>query len=167
MAPCPLPSTSAFPPISTMARGGICPSISAIATMAFRWERAALCRFTRMAPRQLHANAASEQRLGRAGTVVPIPVYDLRPFSNTLTLNFAFQAANDGSCAAAPPANMQGASLKDSYLDLTGIPHWTSLPTSSYSPTRAIPSPAKPTSPTRRWCFRTSPPPPSLRCFSP
>jgi len=61
-------------------------------------------------------------------TIVPIPVSDLRPFSNTLTLNFAFQSAGDGSCTAAPPANLQGAILKDSYLDLTGIPHWTSLP---------------------------------------
>jgi len=61
-------------------------------------------------------------------TVVPIPVYDLRPFSNTLTLNFAFQSASNGSCAAAPPANLQGAILKDSYLDIAGIPHWTSLP---------------------------------------
>jgi cellulose synthase (UDP-forming) len=61
-------------------------------------------------------------------TVVPIPVYDLRPFSNTLTLSFVFQSATGANCAAAPPANLQGAILKDSYLDLTGIPHWTSLP---------------------------------------
>jgi cellulose synthase (UDP-forming) len=72
-------------------------------------------------PHQDNASAVLE-------TVIPIPVYDLRPFSNTLTLNFAFQAATDGSCAAAPPANLQGAILKDSYLDLTGIAHWTSLP---------------------------------------
>jgi cellulose synthase (UDP-forming) len=61
-------------------------------------------------------------------TVVPIPVYDLRPFSNTLTLSFVFQSATGANCAAAPPANLQGAILKDSYLDLTGIPHWTALP---------------------------------------
>jgi cellulose synthase (UDP-forming) len=61
-------------------------------------------------------------------TVVPIPVYDLRPFSNTMTLNFTFQAAGGGSCAAAMPANLQGTVLKDSSLDLAGIPHWTSLP---------------------------------------
>ena len=61
-------------------------------------------------------------------TVVPIPVYDLRPFSNTMTLSFTFQAAGDGSCTAAMPANLQGAILKDSSLDIAGIPHWTSLP---------------------------------------
>jgi cellulose synthase (UDP-forming) len=71
-----------------------------------------------------HQDSASAVR----ETVVPIPVYDLRPFSNTLTLNFAFQSASNGSCAAAPPANLQGAILKDSYLDIAGIPHWTSLP---------------------------------------
>jgi cellulose synthase (UDP-forming) len=61
-------------------------------------------------------------------TVVPVPVYDLRPFSNTLTMSFAFQAANDGPCAAAPPANLRGVILKDSSIDLTGISHWTALP---------------------------------------
>jgi cellulose synthase (UDP-forming) len=61
-------------------------------------------------------------------TVVPIPISDLRPFSNTLTMSFAFQVAHDGNCAAAPPANLQGVILKDSYIDLAGIPHWTTLP---------------------------------------
>jgi cellulose synthase (UDP-forming) len=61
-------------------------------------------------------------------TVVPVPVVDLRPFSNTLLLNFAFQPAKDGNCAAGMPANLQGAVLKDSTLDITGIPHWTKLP---------------------------------------
>jgi cellulose synthase (UDP-forming) len=61
-------------------------------------------------------------------TVVPIPVVDLRPFSNSMMLNFTFQPAKDGRCAAAMPANLQGAVLKDSHLDITDIPHWTQLP---------------------------------------
>lgn len=61
-------------------------------------------------------------------TIIPIPVNYLRPFSNTIKLNFVFQSAKDGHCAAAPPANLQGAILKDSYLDISGIPHWTALP---------------------------------------
>ncbi len=61
-------------------------------------------------------------------TVVPIPVTDLRPFSNTIKLNFVFQSGKDGHCEAAPPANLQGAILKESYLDISGIPHWTALP---------------------------------------
>jgi cellulose synthase (UDP-forming) len=60
--------------------------------------------------------------------VVPIPVYDLRPFSNTLTMSFAFQTAKDGGCATVPPGNLQGVILKDSYIDLTGIQHWTAMP---------------------------------------
>jgi cellulose synthase (UDP-forming) len=61
-------------------------------------------------------------------TVIPIPIYDLRPFANTIQLQFVFQPARAGNCAAAPPANLQGAILKDSYLDLSGIAHWTALP---------------------------------------
>jgi cellulose synthase (UDP-forming) len=61
-------------------------------------------------------------------TVVPVPVIDLRPFSNTMMLNFAFQPAKDGRCSAEMPANLQGVVLKDSYLDITDVPHWTELP---------------------------------------
>jgi cellulose synthase (UDP-forming) len=61
-------------------------------------------------------------------TVVPVPVSDLRPFANTLTFQFAFQPAKRGQCEDGPPPNLQGAILKDSYLDVAGTPHWTMLP---------------------------------------
>jgi cellulose synthase (UDP-forming) len=61
-------------------------------------------------------------------TVVPIPVSDLRPFANTLTFQFVFQLAKKGQCEDGAPANLEGAILKDSYLDIAGIRHWTTLP---------------------------------------
>jgi len=61
-------------------------------------------------------------------TVVPIPVVDLRPFSNTMTFQFAFHPANRGQCADTPPMNLQGAILEDSHLDISGVPHSTTLP---------------------------------------
>jgi len=61
-------------------------------------------------------------------TVVPIPVVDLRPFSNTMTLKFAFQPARKGNCEDTAPLNLQGAILKDSYLDITDIPHSAVMP---------------------------------------
>lgn len=60
-------------------------------------------------------------------TIIPIPVVDLRPFSNTLTFQFAFQPANKGQCPD-PATNLQGAVLRDSHLDISGIPHSTTLP---------------------------------------
>lgn len=61
-------------------------------------------------------------------TDAPVPVADLHPFSNTLSFNFAFQLARDQHCDCSTPANLQGAILRDSYLDLRGYPHWTPLP---------------------------------------
>jgi cellulose synthase (UDP-forming) len=61
-------------------------------------------------------------------TVVPIPVFDLRPFSNTITFQFLFQRASQGRCGASVPMNLEGAILKDSHLDISGIPHSTVLP---------------------------------------
>jgi cellulose synthase (UDP-forming) len=61
-------------------------------------------------------------------TVVPIPVVNLRPFSNTITFQFVFHPANQGQCADAAPMNLQGAILKDSHLDISDIPHATTLP---------------------------------------
>ena len=60
-------------------------------------------------------------------TVIPVPVADLRPFANTISFQFAFQPAKSGQCAAAPP-HFEGAVLRDSYLDIAEIPHWTELP---------------------------------------
>jgi cellulose synthase (UDP-forming) len=61
-------------------------------------------------------------------TIVPIPKYDMRPFSNTIAHKFVFQIAKKGKCQDTAPLNLQGAILKESYLDISGIPHWIILP---------------------------------------
>jgi cellulose synthase (UDP-forming) len=66
--------------------------------------------------------------LAKPRGVVPLPVADMRPFSNTLTMNFAWRLAQNAKCNATVPPNPEGAILKDSYLDLRGIPHWAVLP---------------------------------------
>jgi cellulose synthase (UDP-forming) len=61
-------------------------------------------------------------------TVVPVPVVDMRPFSNSMMLKFVFQIAKKGKCQDTAPMNLQGAIRKDSYLDIRDIPHWATLP---------------------------------------
>jgi cellulose synthase (UDP-forming) len=61
-------------------------------------------------------------------TVVPVPISDLRPFSNSLLMRFLFQLPKKDECQDAAPDNLRGAILKDSYLDIQGIPHWATLP---------------------------------------
>ncbi len=61
-------------------------------------------------------------------TDVPVPVVNLRPFSNTLSFDYTFQLAHQQNCANTTPINLQGSILRDSYLDLRGYPHWTPLP---------------------------------------
>jgi cellulose synthase (UDP-forming) len=61
-------------------------------------------------------------------TIVPVPVANMRPFSNTMMMRFIFLLAKKGKCQDTAPYNMQGAIMKDSYLDIRGIPHWTVLP---------------------------------------
>ena len=61
-------------------------------------------------------------------TIVPVPTYDMRPFSNTISQKFVFQIAKKGKCQDTAPLNLQGAILKSSYLDLDGIAHWVILP---------------------------------------
>ncbi|HEY4357235.1 MAG TPA: UDP-forming cellulose synthase catalytic subunit [Acidobacteriaceae bacterium] len=61
-------------------------------------------------------------------TVVPVPVVDMRPFSNTMNVKFVFQIAKKGYCQDTAPMNLQASIRKDSYLDITGIPHWAQLP---------------------------------------
>ncbi len=61
-------------------------------------------------------------------TIVPVPVVDMRPFSNSMMLKFIFQIAKKGYCQDTAPLNLQGAIRKDSYLDLRGIPHWARMP---------------------------------------
>lgn len=60
-------------------------------------------------------------------TVVPVPATDLRPGDNEFSFRFSFRGAQSRP-GNAPPPNLMGAVLKDSYLDISGIPHWTKLP---------------------------------------
>ncbi len=61
-------------------------------------------------------------------TLIPVPIANLRPFSNTLSFDFAFQLLKKQNCQDTTPINMEGAILRDSYLDLRGYPHWAALP---------------------------------------
>jgi len=71
-----------------------------------------------------HEDTASKN----LSTVVAIPHEDMRPFSNSLNMKFVFQIAKKGHCQDTAPMNLQGAILKQSYLDIGGIPHWVQLP---------------------------------------
>jgi cellulose synthase (UDP-forming) len=53
---------------------------------------------------------------------------DLRPFSNSLSFQLAFQMEKKGNCQDTTPINMMGAILRSSYIDLRGYPHWAALP---------------------------------------
>jgi cellulose synthase (UDP-forming) len=59
---------------------------------------------------------------------VPVPVVNLRPFSNSLSFDFTFQLLKKSNCQDTTPINMQGAILRDTYLDLTGYPHYAPMP---------------------------------------
>jgi cellulose synthase (UDP-forming) len=61
-------------------------------------------------------------------TEVSVPVVNLRPFSNSLSFDFTFQLLKKERCEDTTPINMQGAILRDSYLDLSGYPHYAALP---------------------------------------
>ncbi len=61
-------------------------------------------------------------------TEVPVPVVNLRPFSNSLSFDFTFQLVKSGGCKDTTPINMQGAVLRDTFLDLRGYPHYAPLP---------------------------------------
>jgi cellulose synthase (UDP-forming) len=79
-----------------------------------------------------YASASPMPHTYAASTVVdavaPVPVAEMRPFSNSLMMRFGFKVAKKGRCEETPAMNLQGAILKDSYLDIEGIPHWASLP---------------------------------------
>jgi cellulose synthase (UDP-forming) len=64
----------------------------------------------------------------RMQTDVPVPVVNLRPFSNSLSFDFTFQLLKKGGCQDTTPINMQGAILRDTFLDLRGYPHYAPLP---------------------------------------
>ena len=70
----------------------------------------------------------TEQASAKLETVVPVPVVDMRPFSNSMMMRFVFQIAKKGKCQDTAPLNLQGAIIKDSYLDIANIPHWVPLP---------------------------------------
>jgi len=59
---------------------------------------------------------------------LPVPVVNLRPFSNSLSFGFTFQLLKGPDCKDTTPINMQGSILSDSYLDLRGYPHYAPLP---------------------------------------
>jgi cellulose synthase catalytic subunit (UDP-forming) len=61
-------------------------------------------------------------------TNIPVPVVNLRPFSNSLSFDFTFQMVKKGGCNDTTPINMQGAILRDTYLDLRSYPHYAPLP---------------------------------------
>jgi cellulose synthase (UDP-forming) len=71
-----------------------------------------------------HTDKAAQE----AKVDVPVPVVNMRPFSNSLLLKFFFQIAKKGECEDTAPLNLQGAILKSSYLDILHIPHWIVLP---------------------------------------
>ena len=70
----------------------------------------------------------TEKASANLSTIVPVPVVDMRPFSNTMLMKFIFQIAKKGHCQDTAPLNLQGAIVKDSFLDIRGIPHWATLP---------------------------------------
>ncbi|WP_213804931.1 UDP-forming cellulose synthase catalytic subunit [Granulicella sp. dw_53] len=61
-------------------------------------------------------------------TIVPVPRVNMRPFSNSLSMKFIFLLHKKGKCEDTAPYNLQGAVLKDSYLDIRDIPHLAVMP---------------------------------------
>ena len=64
----------------------------------------------------------------RMQTDIAVPVVNLRPFSNSLSFDFTFQLLKKQGCEDTTPINMQGAILRDSFLDLRDYPHWAPMP---------------------------------------
>jgi len=61
-------------------------------------------------------------------TVVPVPAEDMRPFSNAMAFKFVFNTAKNGGCGDSARQNLQGAVLKESYLDVSDAQHLAVLP---------------------------------------
>jgi cellulose synthase (UDP-forming) len=70
----------------------------------------------------------TDQASAQLETIVPVPVSTVRPFSNSLLMRFLFKLAKKDECQDTAPDNLNGSILKDSYLDIQGIPHWATLP---------------------------------------
>ncbi len=71
---------------------------------------------------------AGQQSSHITQAVVPLPVVNLRPFSNTLSFDFTFQLLKKQHCEDTVPISLQGSILQDSYIDLRGYPHWAPMP---------------------------------------
>ena len=59
---------------------------------------------------------------------LPVPVVNLRPFSNSLSFDFTFQLLKKSNCQDTTPINMQASILRDTYLDLRGYSHYAPMP---------------------------------------
>ena len=59
---------------------------------------------------------------------LPVPVVNLRPFSNSLSFDYTFQLLKGVDCSNTTPVNLQGSILGDSYLDLSGYAHYAPMP---------------------------------------
>ena len=70
----------------------------------------------------------TDKATAKLETEIAVPWADMRPFSNSLNVKFVFQIAKKGKCQDTAPLNLQGAVLKDSYLDIRDIPHLAKLP---------------------------------------
>ena len=71
----------------------------------------------------------SQQSSSQMQADLPAPAGDLRPFSNALSVDFAFQAIKKDGCSdATPPVNAQGVVLRESSLDLRDNPHYAPMP---------------------------------------
>ena len=64
----------------------------------------------------------------QASVNLAIPVVNLRPFSNSMRFRLTFQQLRSGNCNDTIPANLVGAILRSSYIDLSGLPHWAAMP---------------------------------------
>jgi cellulose synthase (UDP-forming) len=107
---------------------------NAILHLNYRYNSAAIGPISSM---QVRANGAflgsvplipSQQTSRTAFTDLAVPVVNLRPFSNSLAFDFTFQWLRNQHCDDTTPVNMQGAIVRDSWLDLRGYQHWTLMP---------------------------------------
>jgi cellulose synthase (UDP-forming) len=60
--------------------------------------------------------------------VILLPTETLRPFGNTMTMNFDFVPANPNDTGQNPERALRGDILRDSALDIRGLAHWAAMP---------------------------------------
>ena len=70
----------------------------------------------------------SKQASKTEKTALAVPIADLRPFSNSLAFNIAFQWHKTGHCEDTIPGNMRAAILSSSHMNIGSFPHWTAMP---------------------------------------